>query len=204
MSAIAIRQSVQNAVTKLQNTKPQAANPLLLFKSRSQGAEWQLGLESRVVNGAEALLLPESAQIGYVAFSESEDRLSNPPPGYLGDQFLGEMMVPLFSDNIIDPTGLKSMPNAVLNPQISVLCYLPKFETQALLKGNSQGFYTAVHGLLEKDVIPHIRNNPDSPYFNPCVRLDLDSYQHKKRGRITIPKLTFIAWQDTNGRTDRA
>lgn len=183
-----LKQAVANAE---RHTPESTQNPWLLFKARQGQEGWILGQEALTVTGQDIIMLTSSIKTGYVAFEKGEGK----------SRKLGELLVPLFSNQSVDPSELERFPNANIRPQTTALIHMLESSIQAELRSSTTGMENAFWNAINQ-ILGRIKAGK-SPYINPRLNLAVDSYNHPTWGKTYTPVLAIVDWCDANGQTER-
>lgn len=133
--------------------------------------------------GSQWALNPASLEHGWACWSDGE--------------LLGEQMVPFNQA----PPAMRELPDygAEWRQQSSVLLQCLTGEdtgVQVLYKGTSVGMRQAIKGLID-ELVGQLKHDPQNCV--PVIEFDVDSYQHKKHGKIYTPILNIVGWMGFDG-----
>lgn len=161
----------------------QSAGDIPFLKLAKSGL-WCYGAEEiEVEDGSTWAVNPNSLSTGYAAWGDSE--------------LLGEEMA-LVIDAPVDRNHLEDV-GAAWKPQVG--CQLACLDgedegTNVLYKTTSLGGQKAFKALLDAVLLRAKAGETD---LVPVVKLKVDSYKHKKYGKVFTPVLDIVGWESIDG-----
>jgi hypothetical protein len=166
--------------------------PMLLFKSRSNGA-YMFGQRKTVPEpGSRWAVNPTTFMWGFVSFGANNKRA-------------GEHLVPVGQPK----PDITKLPDTGFPWQEEMAVNMKCLDgadagVEVVFKATTDGALTAVNELVDK-----VRNQIESEQRNgktvhdgeivPIVLLENDSYPHKEHGKTYIPILTIVDWMPLSG-----
>jgi hypothetical protein len=184
ISLTALDTALSNVVRSA--TVGRSSKPILSFRSREEGT-WTIGQDGTVVDeGSTAAINLASLRHGYICFS--------------GDnKVLGEHLVPASQPKPL----VTELPNHGF-PWQEQLAVDMKFidgadaGAEVVFKPTTLGGKDVLLGVIDT-TLNLIRGGQHDGKTVPVVRLERDSYQHQKYGRVWVPLLTIANWMSPEG-----
>jgi hypothetical protein len=161
---------------------------LMSFKSR-EGGDWRYGpKQTNVEEGSQWAANPLTFEHGHVCFSDDKKRL-------------GERMVsvgqPISAVEDLPDLGFPWQGQWAVNLKCTTGI---DAGTEVVFKTTTDGGRQTILGLIDK-VRNRLNDGQHDGKVVPILRLDRDSYQHMKYGRVWTPVLTIIEWVPLSGPT---
>jgi hypothetical protein len=163
-----------------------SSKPILSFRSREEGI-WTIGQKGTVVDeGAAAAINLVSLRHGWINFSDD-------------NKVLGEHLVPASQPKPL----VTELPDHE-SPWVEQLAVDLKFidgtdaGSEVTYKPTTVGGKDVLLGVIDT-TLNRIRDDLHDGKTVPVVRLERDSYQHAKFGRVWVPLLTITDWMSPEG-----
>jgi hypothetical protein len=167
-------------------TVGRSSKPILSFRSREEGT-WTIGQRGTVVDeGSTAAINLASLRHGYICFSDD-------------NKVLGEHLVPASQPKPL----VTELPDLGF-PWQEQLAVDVKFidgadaGSDATYKPTTTGGKDVLLGVIDT-TLNLIRGGQHDGKTVPVARLERDSYQHQKYGRVWVPLLTIVDWMSPEG-----
>jgi hypothetical protein len=185
-SLTALSTSLSNVVRSA--TVGRSSKPILSFRSREEGI-WTIGQRGTIVEaGSTAAVNFDSLGHGYIVFTDD----NKVPPG-------GEHLVPASQPKPL----VTELPNLGFPWQEEYSVDMKFIDgadagSEVVFKPTTLGCKDVLLGLIDT-TLNRIRGGQHGGKTVPVVRLERDSYPHKKHGRVWIPVLTVVDWISPEG-----
>jgi hypothetical protein len=183
-SLTALDTALSNVVRS--STVGRSSKPILSFRSREQGI-WTIGQRRTVVEeGSTVAVNLASLLHGYICFSDDSE-------------VLGEHLVPASQPKPL----VTELPDHGF-PWQEQLAVDVKFidgadaGSEVTYKPTTLGGKDVLLGVIDV-ALNRIRDGQHDGKTVPVVRLERDSYQHQKYGRVWVPLLTIVDWMSPEG-----
>jgi hypothetical protein len=167
-------------------TVGRSSKPILSFRSREEGI-WTIGQKGTVVDeGSTVAVNLASLMHGYICFSDD-------------NKVLGERLVPASQPKPL----VTELPDLGF-PWQEQLAVDMKFidgayaGSEVTYKPTTVGGRDDLLGVIDT-TLNVIRGGQHDGKTVPVVRLERDSYQHAKYGRVWVPLLTITSWMSPEG-----
>ena len=161
-----------------------------VYLKLAKGGYWAYGSdETEVEEGAQWAINPNAFAKGFACWGNGE--------------LLGEEMA-LSTETAVVQTDLDPIQGFAWKPQIGMQLACVSGEDsglQAVYTATSVGGKKAFAKVLA-EVIARIREGEDD--YVPLVTLDVDSYKHKKYGKIYTPEMNITGWANPADATGKA